>query len=134
MKKFYTSNYARNSENPMSLAISAKPPVWYHGIRAPELAPTWDILNAYHDDTVEYEKAYYEMLKSRGLTPKNIVDRYNDGSIFLCYESPDDFCHRQLFARWVNASGLATIEEILTDREKAAKNQKKYVDNVLQFK
>jgi len=56
----------------------------------------------------EYEKIYREETLSK-LNPEDIYKKY-EGSVFLCYEVPEDFCHRQIVSSWLNESGFETKE------------------------
>ena len=40
------------------------------------------------------------------------LKRLADGKdvCLLCYETPENFCHRQLVAEWLNNAGIACVE------------------------
>lgn len=73
------------------------------------LAPKWDILKAYKEDgdTEKYTKAYQEYLEGLNVdaVAKNMEDR-----ILVCYEKPEDFCHRHILADWFNTNGYECEE------------------------
>ena len=134
MKKLYTSNYARNSKHPKAMSISAVAPRWYKGKAYLDLAPTWDFLNEYKEgkiDQVEYTKRYMNLLLNvRQLDPQKVVDDLEDGTVMLCYESPNDFCHRHIVAKWLMDNTDVIVEELL---EKTPKKPTKLVDEILEF-
>lgn len=121
MKTFYTSNYGRSGTDAKGVAISHPRdiPATFQGNAANDLAPTEEMLNEYHDRKIghdEYEQQYITLLQSRGLSPQSIVEQYEDGTIFLCYDYEDgdaSICHRYLLSGWLNESGLAQVSEII---------------------
>ncbi len=122
MKRLYTSNYARNSTHPKAIAISAYTPKWgYEGAWLPILAPSKKLLHDILDEKItqeQYDERYMdEIINERKLTPKKVVDMLPEGSIMLCYEKPTDHCHRHLLREWLNNSGEAIVEELLTAKE-----------------
>ena len=97
----YTSNYARKGNDPGAIAISAGPPKYYIGKRLPELAPDWDMVKAYRAELLtknEYKERYIEILEQYDLDWYQWLDSCPDPTYFLCYESPEDFCHRRIFS------------------------------------
>lgn len=134
MKKLYTSNYARNSRHPKAISISANAPRWFKGPSYPDLAPTWDFLMDYKNGIIndaEYTKRYMTLLtEGRSLDPQKVVDDMQDGAVMLCYESPSDFCHRHIVAKWLMENTDVVVEELL---EKTPKKQAAIVDELLVF-
>ncbi len=52
-----------------------------------------------------YEQKYYEMLLSRKEQIENNIPYLKNGEkdvVLLCYEKPDDWCHRHILARFLN--------------------------------
>ena len=33
--------------------------------------------------------------------------------VLLCYEKPDEFCHRHLVAEWFNRNGIYVVEKTI---------------------
>lgn len=116
MKKLFTSYYARSGKDPKAIAISAKAPFFYKGRFYSPLAPTWDLLRAYKSGQVDergYTEWYLRLLnKERKLTPQQVVDELEDGSILLCYEGPGKFCHRHIVAEWIEKGTGVIVTEI----------------------
>jgi len=118
MKTLYTSYYARSGKRPGAISISAKAPFFYKGAARIDLAPSWELLRAYKDGTVDaygYTEWFGRLLKERNLTPKAVIDSLPEHSIMLCYEKVGDFCHRHIVAVWLNQSGLAQVYELEKD-------------------
>lgn len=101
---------------PVSIAL--KSPDWYHGLEYKRLAPSWDILSAWksgeHKGDVDYyTKHFKEVLDT--LRPEDVIIELKQfgllqNIILLCYEKPEDFCHRHLVANWLNKNGLYVTE------------------------
>jgi len=111
----YTSNYARQANNPKSVAISAFPPKWYTGRRYPLLAPTWELVEKFKYNNMteqEYTEQYLQLLTQRKVDPYSIIEKFGDETILLCYESPNLFCHRHLAAGWIMKHTGIIVREI----------------------
>lgn len=110
----YFANYRNFPDNKNKVSISRFTPKWFEADHnALELAPSTKLLKDYKEGLIDeagYDKRYKEETLDK-LDPKEIAKRYKD-SIFLCYESDDDFCHRQLVAKWLIDNG-ENIEEVL---------------------
>ena len=116
----FTSNYARSGAYSLSFAISKKPPDWYTGKCLPQLAPTWELLNAYKKEEIsqdDYVEVYIALLKKRQFTPQRIVDALPHNSRLLCYESPGEFCHRRVLAHWIEDEIGLVIPEYISEEQ-----------------
>lgn len=139
MKTFYTSNYARNANNPNAIGISFIVPSWYEGKTLAKLAPTSEMISKITGGspkriTIEaYTEAYIDLLNERGITPDSLMDELPDGAILLCYESPGDFCHRRVLAEWFEDHTNIKIEEWLNEKELKSREQEKVVDSLVDF-
>lgn len=120
MKTYFTSNYERNGSNPKAVAISEPSlvPADYSGKLGPSLAPTPELLEEYHSQNIDhdtYAAHYKALLAERGVSPQNIVETIEDGSVFLCFDYEDgdpSICHRVILGEWLIESGLAQVTEI----------------------
>jgi uncharacterized protein YeaO (DUF488 family) len=120
MKRLYTSNYARNGKHPLAISISVVAPPWFEGEMLPILAPTWEIVEQYKHRPLlergytvkylkllqlqkerEYTVEYLKLLQSRNIDVQQLVESLPNGAILLCYESPNDFCHRHIARNWL---------------------------------
>lgn len=138
MKQFYTSNYKRSGMNPAAIGISYVVPGSFHGITHGGLAPTLELISAVKWDTDritqdEYAVRYIELLKERGNTPQQIIESFSDGTIFLCYEDPGEFCHRRVLADWIEEETGMFLPEWRSDKEIKSDEHNKVVDNMLDF-
>lgn len=72
--------------------------------------PTKEILLKYKQDGNEeaYIEAYHRDVLSK-LSPAKIAIKYRN-KVLLCYERPEDFCHRHLIAEWLKKYGFKCEE------------------------
>ena len=103
--------YTDNGLIPVSIALYS--PKWYSGLEYKKLAPTPEILRDFKEgefagDIDKYKETYNRDILGH-LNPKTVVDELTrlagtaDGGkiILLCYEKPENFCHRHLVAEWL---------------------------------
>ena len=102
------------------VAISLSVPKWltFQIPNCRELNPKPYML---HMDQTQYTEAYNRILDN--LSSQDIVDfldRVSGGKdvVLLCYEKPQDFCHRQLVAAWLNKAGLDVQEYVKPEPQK----------------
>lgn len=121
--KVYTSYYQKFAHNPQGLIpvrVSTSIPQWFPYIceELPELYPGWELVNGIKGGTLtheEYERRYKERLS--GMVRQEIIlkliqiSKQNGGRdvVLLCYERPEDFCHRHFIAEWLNI-GVKEVE------------------------
>lgn len=103
------------------IAICGKSPEWFYGkgFEYKKLAPRWAFFKDYKDGIIgpeEYTRLYHELVVGK-LDP-NVVLRelieLNGGSddiVLVCYETPNEFCHRNLVAKWLSDNCGITITE-----------------------
>ena len=114
----YTSYFARCNKLPKGLvpiSIARQTPPGYTGLEYKTLAPAWDILSEYKQtkDERTYIRQYnYQLfLLSADQVVKELKELAQSNQIILlCYEKPDDFCHRHLVAQWLTEHGYDTQE------------------------
>ena len=108
----YTGYFAKLKEylskDLLPISVARFSPKWYTGLEYKPLAPTSDNLEQYNKNLIsksEYASRYYEHINSI----KEFYDVHADlekltkkDVILLCYERPEDFCHRHLLANWLN--------------------------------
>ena len=117
--KIYTSYFANARNIPRDIAlisISLYPPKGYGGLEYKQLAPTRPILESWKQNynQEEYIINFQKDVLSR-LDPKNVYNYLYSMTggrdcALLCFEKPEDFCHRHLVAEWFAAAGYEVKE------------------------
>lgn len=122
----FTSYYAKHANNRNAVAISIRPPSWYVGKTYPILAPTWELVRGIHSGQLSeaaYTQSYMELIKRRGVSPHKILSNLGEDAILLCYEPPDEFCHRHIIAIWMETELGIVVPELSTYRPPSAVDQ-----------
>lgn len=119
---FFTSYFANlknlPTEHVTPVSIARAAPVWYKGLEYKQLAPSWSILKEFketHDEKKYSEQYIKEVLDN--LNPYEVREELmkltEDWQIvLLCYEKPDEFCHRHLVADWLSSYGIPVQEVV----------------------
>lgn len=117
--KIFTSYFARIGiiKNPIS--ICAKAPNWFKGPQYKVLAPKYSFFKDYKDGKInskEYTEQYInQVLFSLSVNEvlKSLESFYPNAEevTLLCYEKPEDFCHRHIVAEWLTKNGFETKEK-----------------------
>lgn len=105
----YTSYFHRLDLLPGNVvSICGKAPIWYTGPQYKILAPKYWFFKEYKDSNIsadEYTKHYYEEVLNK-LNPEDTYTKlwsaYGKDCTLLCYEKPNEFCHRHIVAEWFN--------------------------------
>lgn len=92
-------------------AIVRKRPFWLRkDVRnVASLAPSQWLLDAYKAgkiDETTYTACYRAGLEKYVVADVIATIKSTGLKVFLCYEAPNQFCHRHLFADWLTAGGL----------------------------
>lgn len=109
--KIYTSYYAKARKIPediVRVSIAGKAPDWYTGLEYKNIAPKIGFFLEWKknkDNNYYIEHYNTEVLKN--LNAKRVyldLERLSNGKdcVLLCYEKPNDFCHRHLVAEWLS--------------------------------
>ena len=121
----YTSYFAKLKslpDNIVPISICGKAPDWYTGLQYKKLAPKWAFFKEWKENHNNdfYIKCFNEQVLDK-LNAEDVVmalselagfeNRYNDICL-ICYEKPEDFCHRHLVADWLNRNGFTCKEWI----------------------
>lgn len=130
----YTTYFAHLKilpENIFPVSICAKAPNWYTGAQYKKLAPKYRFFMEWkqnHDNNYYISHFKSEVLNT--LTPATVLNELQlklpenvrakmdtpvqinkDWHIALvCYEKPQDFCHRHLVADWLQSNGVECKE------------------------
>lgn len=100
--------YDKEKDNICFISICGKAPFWYKGIEYKKLAPKWSFFQGWKEtrDNDYYIKHFQEEVLDT-LDKNNVIKDLSQLSqgkdiVLLCYEKPNDFCHRHLVAEWLN--------------------------------
>lgn len=115
----YFSNLVNLPDNVIPVSICGKAPDWYKGKQYKKLAPKLEFFKVWkqtHDNA--YYIANYAQLVLSHLNPYQVYQELFDGVpegctvALVCYEKPNEFCHRHLVADWLASAGYQ-VKEIL---------------------
>lgn len=110
----YTTYFAKLKSLPkdiVPISICGKAPIWYSGIQYKKLAPKYDFFMQWKEN---HDNDYYiSCFNNQVLSELNPVQVVNDlitmaagrDIALVCYEKPEDFCHRHLVADWLRKYG-----------------------------
>ena len=110
----YTSYFAKLKslpDNIIPISICGKAPDWYKGLQYKKLAPKYNLFIKWKDnrDIDYYTKCFNEQVLDKldvEDTVSELIDLHSGIDIALiCYEKPEDFCHRHLVAEWLRKNG-----------------------------
>jgi hypothetical protein len=118
--KIFTSYFGNIREikrqNLFPIAISIFHPPTYIGSSYKKLAPPIEFLQFSSDIYTEHFLNYLEYL-SITETLQDLKKISNDNDIaLLCYEKPENFCHRHLVAMWIMKNSALSVKELLTKK------------------
>lgn len=120
----YTSYFAKLKslpENIIPISICSKAPDWYKGLQYKKLAPKYEFFMEWkkNHDNDYYIKCFNEQVLDK-LDPVDVILDFSrmiygfnvgeDDVCLICYEKPEDFCHRHLVAKWLNDHGISCKE------------------------
>lgn len=130
----YTTYFAQLKSLPQDvipISICGKAPDWYDGVQYKKLAPKYDFFVKWKEnhDNDHYIRCFNEQVLNK-LNPSQVIDELHglvshiaiDPKLFpiggtlephialVCYEKPEDFCHRHLVAEWLSAAGYECSE------------------------
>ena len=115
----YTSYFAKLKslpDNVIPISICGKAPDWYKGLQYKKLAPKYNFFIKWKDnrDNDYYTKCFNEQVLDKldvEDTVSELIDPHSGIDIALiCYEKPDEFCHRHLVAEWLRKNGFKCEE------------------------
>ena len=113
-----TSYFAKIENIAYPLSICGRAPSWYTGPQYKKLAPKIEFFNQYKANeidadeyTQEFNRLVLEPLDAN-VVLKDLLELAGPNATLLCYEKPNDFCHRHLVADWLNRSLNLNIAEM----------------------
>lgn len=119
----YFANIKNLPENIIPISICGKSPEGYKGLEFKSLAPKYWFFKEWKenkDNDFYIENYYKEVLKHTTvrevllgiltLLKSNGYENNNYDICLVCYEKPEDFCHRHLVAQWFRDNGIKCYE------------------------
>ena len=117
----YTGYFAKTKKymeaGLVPISIAGKAPAFYEGIQYKKLAPSFNLVYSYKSGEItseEYIPLYYKEVlnKYTVLEIQSDLNSLSEGKdvVLLCYETPNDFCHRQVVAEWFRQNGIDVTE------------------------
>lgn len=112
----HTKTYEKAGLIPVSIARWS--PKWYEGLKELSLAPPENLLKQYKGNNPpsdeEYKRIYLENLTVDSVRQAlyRIKDKANNKDVVLmCYEKPDDLCHRHILSEYIKKYLQIWVEE-----------------------
>lgn len=111
-----TSYFSKSKKHPNAVSIAWRAPVGFKGREYKALAPKYWLLKKYKEDgDKDFYTAVYKEDILRRLNPEQVYKDLGEDAVLLCWENPDDFCHRHIVAKWLQEAGY-DIEELTTKK------------------
>lgn len=113
----YFANIKKLPQNIVPISICGKAPDWYKGLQYKKLAPKYEFFMKWketHDNDYYIREFNKQVLDN--LNPHEVLKELqalvgqNTDIALICYEKPDDFCHRHLVAKWFTKNGIPCKE------------------------
>lgn len=113
----YFNNLVNLPDNIVPISICGKPPYWWRGREYKKLAPKASFFNVWKmtGNNDYYIKEFTRQVLDQ-LNPAEVVKELFEGVspdcaiALLCYEKPNEFCHRHLAAQWLIDNGYQVKE------------------------
>ena len=117
---FYTSYFANMKnipENIVRVSICGGVPKWYTGLQYKKVAPKYKFFMEWKENKDnDFYVDHFNKEVLACITVDKFIKDINELTanakdvVFLCYEKPDDFCHRHLVSKWLREKGVDCIE------------------------
>lgn len=114
MKKYISMGYC-----PTGVVLF--PPKWYNGRNLKSYAPSLELFNKCKSGDIsgeDFYKEYYEEVKKTGVRRfiEYIKEKEREGVskiVLLCFEKPEEICHRHILARYLSEELGCSINEMV---------------------
>ena len=141
MNKFYTSYYANIKNIPeeyITVSISGDIPEYINtevDVWDKRLAPNWSLFKEYKEShegltrELQYVKRFKKEILSN-IDLNEIINSWNNELkmdktyVILCYETPEEFCHRQIVAEAIEQKYKIEVPELSISDDYERKNYK----------
>lgn len=125
----YFGNLRNLPKDMVPIAIYGKSPNWYTGKEYKVLAPKYEFFMEWkkNHDNDYYRKCYKEQVLDQ-LDPREVVKdllllacnfkglNYMPDIVLVCYEVPEEFCHRHEVSKWFRDNHIEVSEFIPHNR------------------
>ena len=109
MEKSYFAKY----KGEYGVSIAGKLPDWFDGREYKKLAPKYWFFKKYKKDgDKDFYIEQYKREVLNKLDAKKVYEELGENAVLLCWEKPNEFCHRHLVSEWLENELGITIEEI----------------------
>jgi len=112
-----TKSYVEAGMTPISIA--RKTPSFFQGKEWKVFAPPLELLYKYKNGEVTEKEyiTYYTNYLNNKITDNMLAKLkdwyYNKNDIvLLCYEKPEDFCHRHILGDWLGKKAMLLVSEV----------------------
>lgn len=101
-----TTSYFAKYRGDNSIAICARPPIWFMGKEYRKLAPKNWFLWEYKKGKITEEKyieLYYEQVLNKLDAKKvyhDLIELAGEDAVLVCWCGKDKFCHRHIISEW----------------------------------
>jgi len=109
--KLYTSYFSKYKNGKNAVSIARGTPRWFSGKRIIEFAPPRYMIDFPEE---KYKKEFQKEVIEK--TAKSGLLKLEDGMVLLCYEKPNEFCHRHIIADWLRSLGHE-VEEMSYEKK-----------------
>lgn len=116
----YTTYFANVKKLPpdiIPISICGKAPSGYKGLQYKTLAPMYAFFQKWKEtgDNHYYVQCYNEQVllmlnANRVLEELKALSGGAENIALVCYEKPEDFCHRHLVSNWLRENGIKAKE------------------------
>jgi hypothetical protein len=118
----YFGNLRKLPKDIVPISICGKAPDWYKGLQYKKLAPKYGFFQKWKETRDnDYYTECFDKEVLQPLTPQDVIQellvlaktQYGEninGICLICYEKPEDFCHRHQVAKWFNVNGYNVTE------------------------
>lgn len=142
----YTTYFAnlrriKETDNIVPISIARKPPIGWTGLEYKKLAPSYECMTKYKKDgnikdyiqrycketlgVLNPDDAIFDMIRLLPNNKRELIDMINCPLwenpyvhiALVCFEKPEDFCHRHIDRLWFGDSNIRCNELLRTGRK-----------------
>lgn len=112
----YYGNVKNLPEDSILVSISVTQPYYIEKV-IPQFKPWWETVNNIKKgiiDETEYTRQYLSKISKYNDKTWNVIKKMYESEknyILLCYEKPEDFCHRHILSKFLNEKLNINIQE-----------------------